>query len=79
MLPGKEEREVQIIYEIEYGLKKNFKKAKKITIRSAKIAKTIVRGLKAKKTYYARIRAFKTVKGKKYYSAWSKVGKAKTK
>ena len=66
-------------YEIEYGLKKNFKKAKKITIRSAKIAKTIVRGLKAKKTYYARIRAFKTVKGKKYYSAWSKVEKAKVK
>ena len=35
--------------------------------------------LKAKKTYYLRIRTYKTVSGKKYYSSWSKYKKVKTK
>ena len=42
-------------------------------------AKTVLKKLTAGKTYYVRIRAYKTVKGKKYYSAWSKVKDAKVK
>ncbi len=34
--------------------------------------------LKANKTYYVKARTYKKVKGKKYYSAWSKVKKVKT-
>ena len=59
-------------YEIQYGLKKNFKDAKTVTIKKAKTTGTVLKKLKSKKTYYVRIRAYKTVKGKKYYSAWSK-------
>lgn len=66
-------------YEIEYGLKKDFKGAKKITVWKAKSTEYEIKKLKAKKTYYVRIRAFKKVKGKKYYSEWSNVLKKKIK
>ncbi len=59
-------------YEIQYSLKKNFKGAETVTIKKAKITKTVIKDLKLKKTYYIRIRAYKTVKGKLYYSEWSK-------
>ena len=55
-------------YEIQYSLKKNFKKAKKINLSGT--SKTI-KGLKKSKTYYVRVRAYKTVSGKKYYSSWA--------
>ena len=45
------------------------KKKKKVTIRK----------LKSGKQYYVRIRTFKTVNKKNYYSGWSGVKKAKTK
>ncbi len=35
-------------------------------------------GLKAKKTYYVQVRTYKTVKGVKYYSDWSKTKSVKT-
>lgn len=38
-----------------------------------------LKDLRSKKTYYVRIRAYKTVKGVKYYSAWSKVLRIKVK
>ncbi len=41
--------------------------------------KLTAKKLKTKKTYYVRIRTYKTVNGKNYYSAWSGVKKAKTK
>ena len=66
-------------YEIEYGLKKSFKGAKKVTVTKAKTTSWVIGKLKAKKTYYVRIRAWKKVGGKKYYSEWSKVLKKKTK
>ena len=34
---------------------------------------------KAKKKYYVRVRTYKTVKGKKIYSSWSKAKVLKTK
>ena len=66
-------------YEIEYSLKKNFKGAKTVTVKKMKTTAATLKKLKAKKTYYVRIRAFKEVKGRKYYSEWSKVLSKKTK
>lgn len=44
-----------------------------------KTNKNKVKKLKAKKKYYVRVRTYKTVKGKKVYSSWSKVKSIKTK
>lgn len=66
-------------YKIQYSRKKNFKKAKTITVKSySKTSKTIKK-LKKKKKYYVRIRTFKIVGGKIYQSIWSKVKSKKTK
>lgn len=48
------------------------KSTKILTVGKGKTSKSIT-GLKAKKKYYVRMRTYKTVKGKKYYSDWSKV------
>lgn len=66
-------------YQIQYSTSKKFKKAKTKTIGKAKTTSASISRLKKKKTYYVRIRTYKTVKGKKYYSGWSKVKKVKTK
>ncbi len=66
-------------YEIEYSLKKDFKDKESIIIKKAATTKTVLKKLQAKKTYYVRIRAYKTVNGKKYYSAWSAIKNKKTK
>ena len=66
-------------YEIEYSLKKDFKDKDTVTIKKAATTKTVLKKLQAKKTYYVRIRAYKTVNGKKYYSAWSAIKNKKTK
>ena len=58
-------------YQVQYSLKKTFASAKTVTIKKAATVKTVLKKLQAKKTYYVRIRTYKTVKGKKYYSAWS--------
>ena len=58
-------------YQIQYSLKSNFKKAKKVTIKKNKTTSKQIKGLRKGKMYYVRIRSFKTVNGKKFYSAWS--------
>ena len=67
-------------YEIQVATDKKFKKNKKtVTVKKQKTTKTTVKKLKAKKMYYVRVRTYKTVNGKKVYSAWSKVKSVKTK
>ena len=66
-------------YQIQYGLKSNFKGAKTATVKKNKTVKTTIKKLKSKKTYYVRIRTYKTVSGKNYYSSWSKAKKVKVK
>lgn len=68
-------------YQIQYSTSSKFSKKATVTkaVKKNMITKLIAKKLKAKKTYYVRIRAYKTVNGKKYYSAWSKVKKVKTK
>ena len=66
-------------YQVQYSTSKKFKKAKAATVKSYKKTKVTVKKLKKRKTYYVHMRTYKTVKGKKYYSGWSKVKKVKTK
>lgn len=58
-------------YEIQYGLKSNFSGAKKVTITKAGTTSKKITNLKSKKKYYVRIRTYRKVGTKKYYSAWS--------
>ena len=48
------------------------------TVKDAKKVTTTIKKLKSKKYYYVRIRSYKELNGKKYYSEWSKIKKAKT-
>ena len=67
-------------YQIQYATNKGFTKGKKlITVKGNKTASKKIKKLKAKRTYYVRIRTYKTVGGHKYCSSWSKVKKVKTK
>ena len=58
-------------YQIQYGLKSSFSGAMKATISKNSTVSRTIKSLKKGKKYYVRIRSFKTVSGKKYYSAWS--------
>lgn len=57
-------------YEIEYSLKKDFSASKTATAGKS-LTETVLRNLKEGRVYYVRIRTYKTVNGKKYYSEWS--------
>ncbi|MDO5346406.1 MAG: transglutaminase domain-containing protein, partial [Lachnospiraceae bacterium] len=56
-------------YQIQYALSSNFSGAKSVTAKAGSSSK-IISGLKRGKRYYVRIRSYRTVKGKKYYSSW---------
>ena len=58
-------------YEIQYATNSKFTGAKKVTITNNKTDKTTVSKLSANKKYYVRVRSYTTVKGTKYYGAWS--------
>lgn len=66
-------------YEVQYALKKSFAGAKNVIIKKAASVKTTIKKLKSKKTYYVRIRAYKTVGGAKIYSDWSSTKSVKIK
>ena len=66
-------------YEIQYATNSKFTSAKKVTITSNKTDKTTVSKLSGKKKYYVRVRSYTTVKGTKYYGAWSSVKNVTTK
>ena len=58
-------------YEIQYATNSKFTSAKKVTITNDKTDKATVSKLSGKKKYYVRVRSYTTVKGTKYYGAWS--------
>ncbi|MCD7765376.1 MAG: CAP domain-containing protein [Lachnospiraceae bacterium] len=65
-------------YQIQYSTSKTFADGNK-TVKvsgASKVSRTLSK-LTKKKTYYVRIRTYKTVGGKTYYSAWSSVKKVK--
>lgn len=67
-------------YQIQYATNSKFTKNKKtVTISKNKTTSTTVSKLKAKKTYYVRVRTYKTVNGTKVYSSWSKPKSVKIK
>ena len=67
-------------YQIQYSTSKTFASGNnsKLVSGNAKTSLKIT-GLKAKTTYYVRIRTYKTVNGTKYYSSWSGAKAIKTK
>lgn len=59
-------------YQIRYSLKKNMKASKKVTIKKASKLSATISKLKKGKKYYVQVRTYKSVKGSKVYSKWSK-------
>ena len=60
-------------YQLQYGTNKNFTGCKTVTLKSNQYTGSVRAGLKKNATYYVRIRTYKRVSGKTYYSDWSKV------
>ena len=65
-------------YEITYANNKDFKKAKKVTVKKT-LTSTTIKKLTSKKTYYFKIRTYKKSGSKKIYSDYSAVKKVKIK
>lgn len=64
-------------YQIQYAVsKKKIKKGKRKSVKKPAIT---IKKLKRRKTYYVRVRAYKTVGKKKIYGKWSAVKKVKIK
>ncbi len=66
-------------YQIQYSTSKTFKNAKTKNITKYTTSSTTLTGLKAKTTYYIRVRTYKTIGKTKQYSNWSTAKKMKTK
>ena len=66
-------------YEIQYATNSKFTSAKKVTITNKKTDTKTISKLSGKKKYYVRVRSYTTVKGTKYYGAWSSVKNVTTK
>ena len=66
-------------FQVRYATTKKFKSGtyKTVTLTSKSATSKALTKLKAGKTYYVKVRAYKTVDGKKIYSSWSKVKSAK--
>ena len=65
-------------YQVQISLKKNFKKFTVSRNFKAKVTKQKITSLKSK-TWYVRMRSYKTVSGKPVYGIWSDVKKVKVK
>ena len=66
-------------YQMQYSTDKKFKKNVKSVNVSKKNTKATVKKLKKGKTYRVRVRSYKKINGKKYYSGWGKVKSVKVK
>ncbi|MDY5377140.1 MAG: GH25 family lysozyme [Eubacterium coprostanoligenes] len=66
-------------YQVMWSTYKNFSKNYKTKSVKAKYSSKTVTTAQSKKTYYVRVRAYKTISGKKVYSPWSNTKKVKTK
>lgn len=67
-------------YEVQYSTVKNFAKNKTLVkVKGTKATSKKISKLKAKKTYYVRVRTYKKVGKKLYYSGWSKTHSVKVK
>lgn len=66
-------------YQVQCATKKNFKKPKVQNIKGKDMTITTLSSLKAGKSYYIRVRAYKKVGSKKYYAPWSATKKVRIK
>ena len=66
-------------YEVQYATNNKFAGVKKITVSNKNTTSKTVSKLSSKKKYYVRVRTYKTVKGVKYYGAWSSAKSVVTK
>ena len=60
-------------YQLQYGTNKKFTGCKTVPLKSNQCTGSVRTGLKKNANYYVRIRTYKRVSGKTYYSDWSKV------
>lgn len=58
-------------YQVRYSTKSDMSGAKKVTVKGRTTSKYTFSGLKKGRTYYASVRAYKTVNGQKIYGKWS--------
>lgn len=66
-------------YEILYSTNSSFKNASKYTVTKQKTQKMTIKKLTKGKTYYFKVRAYKTVDGKKTYGTYSTIKSVKVK
>ncbi len=66
-------------YEVRYSTYSSFKSYSTKLVKGYSVTSKKISGLKSNKTYYVKVRTYKTVNGQKYYSPWSTVKKVKTK
>ena len=66
-------------YQLQYSNSRSFKSAKTVNVSSRKVTDKKLKELKSKKKYYVRIRTYKKVGNKRFYSDWSKKTAVKTK
>ena len=66
-------------YQLAYSLKKNFTPATTKTVKGDANTKLTLKKLKAKTTYFLRVRSYLRSGGKTYYSKWSPAKKVTTK
>ncbi|MCM1114572.1 MAG: fibronectin type III domain-containing protein [Clostridium sp.] len=64
-------------YQIMYSTTSDYKSNKSIYVSSSTLSKTLT-GLNSNKTYYVKVRAYKTKNGKKVYGFWSATKSVKT-
>ena len=65
-------------YQLRYSTNSKLKKAKIITAKGIKTTRITIGNLKSGTAYYIQTRAYKVVKGKKYFSKWSATAVCKT-
>ena len=66
-------------YQIQYSTNSKFTKVKTVTITKNSTVSKAISKLAGRKKYYVRIRTYRTVTGRKYYSSWSKTKSVVTK
>lgn len=66
-------------YEVMYSTSSKFSSSKTATVSKGSSTKTTIKKLTKGKKYYFKVRAYKTVDGKKVYGAWSAVKSVKVK
>ena len=66
-------------YQLEYSQKKDFTGAMTAKVKDAGTVSKVIKKLESGKTWYVRIRTYKAVNGKNYFSKWSKALSKKVK